>query len=142
MQAGNLDGCADAWIGRGLGKSAMVIGDAHAAKECNVAVHSEVIREMKLRESGVIRCRRLRDAVGHEAFVVDDQAELVFFVLIESVKACREVVRPDVGPKVGLCACVIRSLAPGCGHWEVSRRRIIVGFIEMIERRHFKEHFG
>src|SRR6478735_1480467 len=39
MQAGNLDGCADAWIGRGLGKSAMVIGDAHAAKECNVPVH-------------------------------------------------------------------------------------------------------
>ena len=115
MQTGNLNGCADARISSGLGKSAMVVRDPHAAQKSNVPVDSQVIGEMKLQEPGVIRCGRLRHVVGSEACVVDNEAEFVFFPLIKSVQAGREVIGAEVSPEVGLCTRVILGLAPGCG---------------------------
>ena len=111
VQARNLDGCADAGIGRRLVQSGAVDGEALAAEQRDVLAQAQMVGEVELDQRGAGVGRRV--GLGGRAAVVDQHAEEIVLPLIERVDAGGEAVRAGVKMRIGLPAHVVRGLMPG-----------------------------
>ena len=106
MQAGNLDGCADAGISRRLVQPGVVAGEAHAAEQGEVLAQAQVVRQVALDERGAGGAG-VGTVDGARGCCVVDDAEQIALGLIERVDAAGKIVGAGIDVHVSLAAHII-----------------------------------
>ena len=129
----NFNSCADARVVCGLVQARMETGETHATEQGEILAKTQMIRNVAFEQCGPgVGC-----SVGLRggAAVVDQYAEEVIFRLVKGVKAAGEIVGAGVGVEIGLSSNVIRALMPCSCDRVVIGGLIVIGLVEVIERR-------